>query len=107
MSAAKRTDTPSLIIVHTNIAHGTAKEGKASAHGEPLGEENIVKMKEFYGWTEDTFVVPEDVAAVLPDVCAHRLVMSAKARLHEYTPESALSELLQEITPPAVREFAP
>ena len=60
---AKRTDTPSLIIVHTNIAHGTAKEGKASAHGEPLGEENIVKMKEFYGWTEDAFVVPEDVRA--------------------------------------------
>ena len=53
------------------------------------------------------YVVPEDVAAVLPDVCAHRLVMSAKARLHEYTPESALSELLQEITPPAVREVAP
>ncbi len=53
------------------------------------------------------YVVPEDVAAVLPDVCAHRLVMNAKARLHEYTPESALSELLREIAPPTVREFAP
>ena len=53
------------------------------------------------------YVVPEDVAAVLPDVCAHRLVMNAKARLHEYTPEAALSELLREVAPPTVREFTP
>ena len=53
------------------------------------------------------YVVPEDVAAVLPDVCAHRLVMSAKARLHDYTPAAALAELLQTVTPPSVREFRP
>jgi transketolase len=28
---------PSLIIVRTEIAHGTPKANKASAHGEPLG----------------------------------------------------------------------
>ena len=27
-----------------------AKQGKASAHGEPLGEENIIAMKENLGW---------------------------------------------------------
>ncbi|MEG1523452.1 MAG: transketolase [Clostridia bacterium] len=55
---------PSLIIVHTEIAHGTPKAGKASAHGEPLGEDNIKAMKQFYGWEyEDAFVVPTDVNA--------------------------------------------
>lgn len=53
------------------------------------------------------YVVPEDVAAVLPDVCAHRLVMSAKARLHDYSPAAVLTELLQTVAPPSVREFRP
>ena len=63
---AAKADTkhPSLIIVHTEIAHGTPKAGKASAHGEPLGEENIKAMKEFYGWDhEEAFFVPVDVKA--------------------------------------------
>lgn len=55
---------PSLIIVHTEIAHGTPKAGSNKAHGEPLGEENIKAMKEFYGWDYDeAFVVPADVKA--------------------------------------------
>ena len=63
---AAKADTahPSLIIVHTEIAHGTPKAGKASAHGEPLGEENITAMKRFYGWEYDeAFTVPLDVRA--------------------------------------------
>ncbi|HMM31702.1 MAG TPA: thiamine pyrophosphate-dependent enzyme, partial [Clostridia bacterium] len=40
-AAKAQKEKPSLIVVHTKIAHGTAKEGKASAHGEPLGEENV------------------------------------------------------------------
>jgi transketolase len=54
---------PSLIIVHTEIAHGTPKANKSSAHGEPLGEDNIKAMREFYGWTQEPFFVPEEVYA--------------------------------------------
>lgn len=63
-AAKAETEKPSLIIVRTEIAHGTPKAGKASAHGEPLGEENIHLMKQFYGWKEEApFFVPEDVKA--------------------------------------------
>lgn len=41
------------------------------------------------------FVVPEDVAAVVKNVFAHRLVLSSKARLNDYTPEMVLDEVLQ------------
>lgn len=63
ISAAKaESEKPSLIIVRTEIAHGTPKAGKSSAHGEPLGEENIQLMKKFYGWEhEEAFFVSEDV----------------------------------------------
>ncbi|MBE5784662.1 MAG: transketolase [Clostridiales bacterium] len=56
-------EKPSLIIVKTNIAHGTAKEGKASAHGEPLGEENITAMKANLGWEYAPFEVPAEIYA--------------------------------------------
>ena len=53
---------PSLIIVQTEIARGTPKAGKSSAHGEPLGEENIKIMKSFYGWEpSESFSVPQTV----------------------------------------------
>lgn len=54
---------PSLIIVKTEIGYGCpAKQGKASAHGEPLGVENVTALKENLGWpTQEAFYVPEEV----------------------------------------------
>ncbi|MGN0949798.1 MAG: transketolase [Mitsuokella sp.] len=55
---------PSFITVKTLIGYGCpAKQGKASAHGEPLGEENVKAMKENLGWPEPdkSFNIPQDV----------------------------------------------
>lgn len=55
---------PSFITVKTQIGYGCpAKQGKASAHGEPLGEENVKAMKENLGWPEPekSFNIPQDV----------------------------------------------
>lgn len=54
---------PSFITVHTEIGYGCpAKQGKASAHGEPLGAENVVALKENLGWpVDEDFYVPEEV----------------------------------------------
>lgn len=55
---------PSFITVKTLIGYGCpAKQGKASAHGEPLGEENVKALKENLGWPEPdkSFNVPQDV----------------------------------------------
>ena len=61
--AKAETSKPSIIIVKNQIGFGCpAKQGKASAHGEPLGAENIVAMKENLGWkTEPAFYVPDEV----------------------------------------------
>jgi transketolase len=42
---------PSLIKVNTLIGYGCpAKQGKASAHGEPLGVDNVAALKENINW---------------------------------------------------------
>lgn len=54
---------PSFITVRTQIGYGCpAKQGKASAHGEPLGPENVEALKENLGWpSKEPFYVPEEV----------------------------------------------
>lgn len=54
---------PSLIIVTTQIGYGSpAKQGTASAHGEPLGADNLKAAREYLEWPyEEHFYVPEDV----------------------------------------------
>ncbi|MEG1447503.1 MAG: transketolase [Ruthenibacterium sp.] len=56
-------EKPSFLIVKTEIGFGCPnKQGKASAHGEPLGKENIAEMKKQFGWESATpFFVPEAV----------------------------------------------
>jgi transketolase len=55
---------PSMITVKTKIGFGSPREGKASAHGEPLGTDNIIALKEKLEWpSQDAFFVPEEVYA--------------------------------------------
>lgn len=60
--AKRETTKPSMIIVKNKIGFGCpAKQGKASAHGEPLGAENVKAMKENLGWKQEDFYVPSEV----------------------------------------------
>lgn len=60
--AKNETYKPSMIIVKNQIGYGCpAKQGKASAHGEPLGAENVKAMKENLGWKQEEFYVPVEV----------------------------------------------
>jgi transketolase len=58
------TGRPTLIVVDSIIGYGAPhKQGTHSAHGEPLGEDEVRATKRFYGWPEDeTFRVPPEVA---------------------------------------------
>ncbi len=61
--AQQEGNRPSLIICRTIIGYGSPnKAGTASAHGEPLGEEEVRLTKERLGWHHsEPFTVPPDV----------------------------------------------
>ncbi len=62
-AAKAETERPSFITIKTEIGYGCpAKQGKASAHGEPLGADNVKAMRENLDWPyEEPFFVPEEV----------------------------------------------
>lgn len=51
-------------------------------------------------------VIPDDVCAVFPDVCVHRLILNSKARLQEYTAALILQNVLTSVQKPDIREFS-
>ncbi|MCK4379479.1 MAG: transketolase, partial [Deltaproteobacteria bacterium] len=70
-SARDDTSRPSLIAIRTHIGYGSPhKQDTASAHGEPLGVEEIKLTRENLGWPLDrTFYVPEEVRKHFPQAC--------------------------------------
>lgn len=59
--AKQSKDKPNLIIVKTVIGYGSPLAGSAESHGAPLGEDNLKKTKEYFGWDCAPFEVPNEV----------------------------------------------
>lgn len=60
--AKKSKDKPNLIIVHTVIGYGSAKQGTSKVHGSPLGVEDGKHAKvEVYGFNHPDFYIPAEV----------------------------------------------
>jgi transketolase len=84
-AAKAETRHPSLIRVRTTIGFGSpGKAGKSSAHGAPLGEDELKATKRNQGWPEDAkFLVPDDVRAFWSEVQAEKAAQVETARARE------------------------
>lgn len=70
-------ERPTIIEIKTQIGYGSPnKQGKASSHGEPLGEDELKATKKNLGWNyEQEFYVPEEVKAYMEELkkeCAEK-----------------------------------
>lgn len=62
--ASNETNKPSLICAQTVIGFGSPnKQGTASTHGSPLGEEEVLATKKSLNWNEASFEVPDHIYA--------------------------------------------
>jgi transketolase len=64
-------DRPSLILIRTHIAYGSPnKQDTTSAHGSPLGDDEIRATKENLGWDPDKqFFVPDEALEHFRECC--------------------------------------
>jgi transketolase len=62
LEKAQTSDKPVLIACKTTIGFGApTKAGKASAHGSPLGPDEIAGARKTLGWTLAPFEIPADI----------------------------------------------
>lgn len=67
----------------------------------PRGVGALAEMAKSFALCEGrTYVVPEDVLAIFPDVCAHRLILNTKARRENVTAYEILEEIAQQVENP-------
>jgi transketolase len=82
------TGRPTLIVIDSHIGWGSPnKQDTESAHGEPLGADEVKLTKQAYGWPEDAqFLVPDGVLERFQEVIGKRgaeLSAAWKAKLAE------------------------
>ena len=72
-------DKPTMILIHTIIGYGSAKQGTSKVHGSPLGAEDGKNAKvNVYGFDHEDFFVPEEVRKQFADT-----FMARGAKAHE------------------------
>ncbi len=95
-------DRPSLIILRSHIGYGSPnKQDTSSAHGSPLGEEEVRLTKEAYGWDPDKqFYVPEEALSHFRQCCERGQELESEwsgrfdAYRQEYGEEAAQLEMI-------------
>ena len=88
----------------TRLTQATREHPMIQLGVSPRGALAVCRMAKAYAYLHGRdFVIPEDVAAVFPDVCCHRLVLATKARMMEEKAESIISSILESIRMPVLR----
>ena len=88
----------------TKLTQATREDPLIQLGVSPRGALAVCRMAKTYAFVRGRdYVLPEDVAAVFPDVCCHRLVMSTKARMMEEKPETVIRSILASVKMPALK----
>lgn len=89
----------------TTLVEKTRTHPQAALGVSPRGALAVCRMAKAYAYLHGRdFVMPEDAAAIFPDVCAHRLMLNSKARMMEEKPESVLAEILKTTDMPVLKK---
>lgn len=71
----------------------------------PRGTIALIRMASAYAYMQGRdYVIPDDIAAVFVDVCAHRIILNTKARIGNVSQEDVLEQLLNAIQKPKAKK---
>lgn len=91
----------SILEYITSLAIASREHALTEIGISPRGALYLDRMAKACAYLEGRdFVIPEDVRAVFADVCAHRLILSQKARLSGATALDVVNDLLKTVAVP-------
>jgi len=89
----------------THLTQATREHELAELGISPRGALAVCRMAKAYAYLQGrNYVIPEDVVAIFPDVCCHRLVLSMKARMMEERPETIIRGILNSVNMPVIKK---
>ena len=89
----------------TKLTQATREHPMIALGVSPRGALAVCRMAKAYAYLYGRdFVVPEDVAAVFTDTCAHRLVLATKARMMEEKPETLIRSIIESVKMPVIKK---
>ena len=93
----------SILEYITHLAQATRESPVVQLGVSPRGALATLKMAQAHAYIQGRdYVLPEDAAAVFGDVCAHRLILSPKAKLAGKAQEDVIREVLSSVRMPLV-----
>ena len=97
--------TDTVLDYVTTLVEKTRNHPQVALGVSPRGALAVCRMAKAFAYLHGRdFVMPEDVAAIFPDVCAHRLMLNSKARMMEEKPENVLAEILKSTDMPVLKK---
>ena len=95
------TSKESILSYLTRLSMASREHPMTEIGISPRGVLFLDRMAKAHAYLEGRdYVVPEDVQAVFSDVCAHRLILTQKARLSGATAQQVLADLLKTVEVP-------
>lgn len=89
----------------THLTQATREHELVQLGISPRGALAVCRMAKAYAYLHGRdFMMPEDVKAIFPDVCCHRLVLSTKARMMEKRPETVIASILDSVNMPVLKK---
>ena len=87
----------------TDLIENTRSGSHVTLGVSPRGGLAVCRMAKAAAFVNGRdYVTPDDVREIFVDVCAHRLILSPQARLHEQSADGILTDILNRVNSPTV-----
>lgn len=92
-----------IYVYITDLVEATRNHPMVQLGISPRGALALCRMVKANAYVSGrNYVIPEDVHAVFSDVCAHRMILEAKARIHEVEDTDIIREIAETVPVPDI-----
>ena len=89
LKKVQKANRPTVISCKTKIGFGSPnKSGKSSAHGSPMGEDEIKLIRKKLKWSHDPFVIPDNILNTWREIGKKGLSEEQKWKKNSYKKEN-------------------